>query len=152
MISALVLNSSTAYPGSAVALPVISTALLIATGCANQGTLVGRALALRPMQWIGARSYSLYLWHWPFLIIAAEYLGKQLSATQNAGLLLLALAATAVTYRLIENPVRHARVLARHTGLTLAISAFLVIATIAIAQWQIAGHYGGWNLLTPSSG
>jgi peptidoglycan/LPS O-acetylase OafA/YrhL len=152
MISALVLNSSTAYPGSAVALPVISTALLIATGCANQGTLVGRALALRPMQWIGARSYSLYLWHWPFLIIAAEYLGKQLSATQNAGLLLLALAATAVTYRLIENPVRHARVLARHTGLTLAIGAFLIIATIAIAQWQIAGHYGGWNLLTPSSG
>ena len=38
-------------------------------------TLVGRALAIRPMQWIGARSYSLYLWHWPFLIIAAEYLG-----------------------------------------------------------------------------
>ena len=152
MISALVLNSATHYPGSAVALPVISTALLIATGCANQGTLVGRALALRPMQWIGARSYSLYLWHWPFLIIAAEYLGKKLSATQSAGLLLLALAATALTYRLIENPVRHSRALARHTGLTLAIGAFLIIATIAIAQWQIAGHYGGWNLLTPSSG
>jgi peptidoglycan/LPS O-acetylase OafA/YrhL len=152
MISALVLNSTTAYPGSAVALPVISTALLIAIGCANQGTLVGRALALRPMQWIGARSYSLYLWHWPFLIIAAEYRGKELSAIQNAGLLLLALAATAVTYRLIENPVRHARTLARHTGLTLAIGAFLIIATIAIAQWQIATHYGGWNLLTVSSG
>ena len=152
IISALVLNSSTHYPGSAVALPVISTALLIATGCANQRTLVGRALALRPMQWIGARSYSLYLWHWPFLIIAAEYLGKKLSVTQNAGLLLLALAATAVTYRLIENPVRHARALARHTGLTLAIGAFLIIATIVIAQWQIAGHYGGWNLLTLGSG
>jgi peptidoglycan/LPS O-acetylase OafA/YrhL len=152
MTSALVLNSSTAYPGSAVALPVISTALLIATGCANQGTLVGRVLALRPMQWIGARSYSLYLWHWPFLIIASEYLGKQLSATQNAGLLLLALAATAITYRLIENPVRHARVLAEHTGLTLAIGAFLIIATIAISQWQIAEHYGGWNLLALSSG
>jgi peptidoglycan/LPS O-acetylase OafA/YrhL len=151
VISALVLNSSTKYPGSAVALPVISTALLIATGCANQRTLVARALALRPMQWIGARSYSLYLWHWPFLIIAAEYLGKQLSVTQSAGLLLLALAATAVTYRLIENPVRHARVLAKHTGLTLAIGAFLIIATIAIAQWQIAEHYGGWNLLAVSS-
>jgi peptidoglycan/LPS O-acetylase OafA/YrhL len=151
-ISALVLNSSTAYPGSAVALPVISTALLIATGCANHGTLVGRALALRPMQWIGARSYSLYLWHWPFLIIAAEYLGKKLSATQNAGLLLLALAATAVTYRFIENPVRHARALARHTGLTLAIGVFLIVATIAIAQCQIAQHYGGWNLLTQNSG
>jgi hypothetical protein len=64
----------------------------------------------------------------------------------------LALAATAVTYRLIENPIRHARFLARHTGLTLAIGAFLIIATIAIAQYQIAWHYGGWNLLRLSSG
>ncbi len=148
--SALVLNSSTHYPGSAVAVPVISTALLIATGCANQHTLVGRALAARPMQWIGARSYSLYLWHWPFLIMAAEYWGHALSAVQNTGLLLLALTAAAITYRLIENPARHARALARRTGLTLAISAALIIATVGIAQWQIATHYGAWNLLTPT--
>lgn len=151
MVSALVLNSSTYYPGWSVALPVISTALLIAVGCVNQRTLVGRALAVRPMQWIGARSYSLYLWHWPFLIIAAEYLTHDLSAIQNTGLLLLALAATAITYRLIENPVRHARVLARRTGLTLAIGAILIIVTIGIAQWQIATHYGTWNLLIPGS-
>src|ERR1700758_5194752 len=138
LASALVLNSSTHYPGSAVALPVISTALLIATGCANQRTLVGRALAVRPMQWIGARSYSLYLWHWPFLTIAAEYLGHDLSTTQSSGLLLLALAATAVTYRLVENPVRHARALTKHTGLTLVLGAFLILATVGIAKWQIA--------------
>jgi peptidoglycan/LPS O-acetylase OafA/YrhL len=138
IVSALVLNSSTHYPGSAVALPVISTALLIAAGCANRRTLVGRALAVRPMQWIGARSYSLYLWHWPFLIIAEEYWGHHLSATQNTGLLLLALAATAITYRLIENPVRHARVLAGRTGLTLAIGDVLITVTVGIAQWQIA--------------
>lgn len=148
--SALVLNSSTHYPGSAVAVPVISTALLIATGCANQHTLVGRALAARPMQWIGARSYSLYLWHWPFLIVATEYWGHALSAVQNTGLLLLALTAAAITYRLIENPARHARALARRTGLTLAISAALIIATVGVAQWQIATHYGAWNLLTPT--
>ena len=48
----------------------------------------------------------------------------------------------AITYRLIENPVRHTRVLARHTGLTLAIGAILIIVTLGIAQWQIATHYG----------
>jgi peptidoglycan/LPS O-acetylase OafA/YrhL len=151
VVSALVLNSSTRYPGWAVALPVISTALLIAAGCANQRTLVGRALAVRPMQWIGARSYSLYLWHWPFLIIAAQYAAHDLSAMQNAGLLLLALAATALTYRFIENPVRRARVLATRTGLTLALGAVLIVVTVATAQWQIATHYGTWDLLTPSA-
>lgn len=150
VVSALVLNSSTHYPGWSVALPVTSTALLIAAGGANPRTLVGRTLALRPMQWIGARSYSLYLWHWPFLIIAAEYLGHNLSAIQNTGLLLLALAATAITYRLVENPVRHARVLATRTRLTLAIGAVLLAVTVGTAQWQIATHYGTWNLLTPS--
>jgi peptidoglycan/LPS O-acetylase OafA/YrhL len=70
VVSALALNSSTPYPGSAVALPVISSATLIAVGCANPKTLVGPGLSIRPMQWLGARSYSLYLWHWPVLIIA----------------------------------------------------------------------------------
>lgn len=150
IVSALVLNSSTHYPGSAVILPVTSTAVLIAAGCANPRTLVGRALAVRPMQWVGARSYSLYLWHWPFLIIAAEYTGHDLSAIQNTGLLLLALAATALTYQLVENPVRRAHVLATRTKLTLAIGVVLIIITVGTAQWQIATHYGTWNLLTTS--
>jgi peptidoglycan/LPS O-acetylase OafA/YrhL len=146
LVSALVLNSQTHYPGAAVALPVISTALLIAAGCANPRTLVGRALAVRPMQWIGARSYSLYLWHWPFLVIAAEYFGHDLSVIQNTGLILLALVATAITYLLIENPVRRAHFLATRTRLTLAIGAVLVIVTVGMAQWEIATHYGRWNL------
>jgi peptidoglycan/LPS O-acetylase OafA/YrhL len=149
-VSALVLNSSTHYPGSAVILPVISAALLIAAGCANPRTLVGRALAVRPMQWIGARSYSLYLWHWPFLTIAAERLGHDTNAIQNTGLLALATAATAITYRFLENPVRRARVLATRTRLTLTIGVVLVIVTVGMAQWQIATHYGTWNLLPAS--
>jgi peptidoglycan/LPS O-acetylase OafA/YrhL len=68
-------------------LPVVSNAVLIAAGCANPKTLVGRGLSIRPMQWLGARSYSLYLWHWPVLIIAVEYAGHELSGWQNTGLL-----------------------------------------------------------------
>ena len=151
IVSALVLDSSTHYPGFAVALPVISTALLIGAGGANQRTFVGRALSVRPMRWIGARSYSLYLWHWPLLIIAAEYLGHDLSTTQSSGLLLLALVASAISYRLIENPFRYARVLTRRTGLTLAIGAILIVSAVGIAQWQIATHYGTWSLLMPSA-
>ena len=154
LVSAFTLNSSTHYPGSAVALPVVSAGLLIAAGCVNPATLVGRALAIRPMQWIGARSYSLYLWHWPILIIAEQRVRHPLSAIQNSGLLLAALVVTAFTYRLVENPVRRSGVLANRTGLTLATGAVLIIVTVGIAQWQIATHYGTWNLLpekTPDS-
>jgi peptidoglycan/LPS O-acetylase OafA/YrhL len=148
IISAIVFSSSTPYPGSAVALPVVSSAALIAVGCSNPSTAVGRALSASPMQWLGARSYSLYLWHWPILVIAAEYMGHELTGLQSTGFLAIAVVAAALSYRLVENPVRHARVLTSRTGLSLALAAVLILGTIAVAQWAIATHYGTWNLLT----
>jgi peptidoglycan/LPS O-acetylase OafA/YrhL len=145
-VSALVLTSTTPYPGSAVTLPVVSSGLLIAAGCSNPNTIVGRVLSTRPMQWLGARSYSLYLWHWPALIIAAEYSGHDLTRWQNTGLLAVAVVGAALSYRLVENPLRHARVLTSRTGLSLAMGAILILGTIAVAQWEIAAHYGTWNL------
>src|SRR3984885_9315749 len=103
--SAVLLNSSTPYPGAVIAWPVISTALLIAAGCTDIRTFVERCLSLRPMRWCGARSYSLYLWHWPILTIAAQYSVRHLSGWQTTGLLLLTIVASTLTYRLVENPV-----------------------------------------------
>jgi peptidoglycan/LPS O-acetylase OafA/YrhL len=143
--SALLLTEATPYPGSVVALPVVSSAVLIAAGCADVNTVVGRVLAVRPMQWLGARSYSLYLWHWPFLIIAAQYVGQELSPWQNSWLLLGAVIATALTYRLVENPVRRSRFLASRTGLSLGLGAALIVGQVLVAQWFIAAHDGTWN-------
>jgi peptidoglycan/LPS O-acetylase OafA/YrhL len=145
VFGALTLTSSTPYPGWAVAIPVVSTALLIWAGCGNPQTVIGRALSVRPMQWLGARSYSLYLWHWPILTIAAQFAGHQLGLWQNSVLLLAATAASAITFRLVENPVRNSRVLKARTGLSLAMGVVLIVVTIVIAQWELALHFGGWN-------
>jgi peptidoglycan/LPS O-acetylase OafA/YrhL len=146
LVSSLALNASTPYPGYAVALPVISSGAVIAAGCRNPKTIVGRVLSARPMQWLGTRSYSLYIWHWPILIIAAQYAQTDdVSGWHATGLLLAAVAASALSYKLLENPVRRARILTSRTGLSLAFGAFLILGTIAIAQWQIAAHYGTWN-------
>jgi peptidoglycan/LPS O-acetylase OafA/YrhL len=147
-LAAVLFTSDTRYPGSAAALPVVGSAVLIAAGCANQRSIVGRALSTRPMQWVGARSYSMYLWHWPLLVIPAQYATKELSALQNTGLVLLTVLASALTYRLVENPIRRSKFLAPRTGLTLAIGAILVGLTIFVAQWQIAVHYGTWDFFT----
>jgi peptidoglycan/LPS O-acetylase OafA/YrhL len=145
-LSAFVLDSTTPYPGSAVALPVVGTALVIAAGCADVGTLMSRVLSVRPMQWLGARSYSLYLWHWPLLLIPAQYVGGQLTRWQVTGLLLVAVVASAVTYRLVENPIRRAKLLTSRTGLSLALGAVLILGTVFIAQCFIASHHGTWNV------
>lgn len=150
--SALFLTNTTPFPGWAVAWPVISTALVIAAGCANEKTATGRVLSVRPLQWVGTRSYSLYLWHWPLLIIAAQYLLEDLSFWQSTGLVIAAIVASDLTYRLIENPVRSSQLLSKRTGLSLAMGAVLIGATIVISQIFIAENGGGWNPFTSAAG
>lgn len=142
--SALVYDDTTAYPGSAAALPVVASALLIAGGTATQGGIAESILGIRVMQWLGARSYSLYLWHWPLLVIAAQSAGHGLSVWQNLAWVGVAIVASALTYSLVENPVRFARPLMQRPWLSVGMGVALIAGTVLIAQWQIADHYGTW--------
>jgi peptidoglycan/LPS O-acetylase OafA/YrhL len=127
LASCFVFDPSTPYPGSAAALPVVGTVLIITAGSVADGLGVERVLRQRPIQWLGKRSYSLYLWHWPLLVIPAEHAGTSLSLGENLLLVAAASLAAAATYRLVENPVRRSKLLSRRVGLTLLIG-FLLIA------------------------
>jgi peptidoglycan/LPS O-acetylase OafA/YrhL len=58
----------TAFPGLAALPPCFGSALIIAAG-ESGSSLVGRALAWRPIAFIGLISYSLYLWQWPVVVL-----------------------------------------------------------------------------------
>ena len=133
-VAAVTYTSTTPYPGVAVALPVVGTALVIAGGTPVPRGGAESVLRLRPFQWFGRLSYSLYLWHWPILIIAAEYAGRSsLPFHRAVGWLALALVAAYVTQLVVENPVRHARVLARSRPLTLLVGVGLVATSLTVA-------------------
>jgi peptidoglycan/LPS O-acetylase OafA/YrhL len=104
LLSAIVFNAQTPYPGSLVAVPVVGAGFVIAGGVVAPNFGVERMLALAPFQWLGKLSYSLYLWHWPILIIAAEKQERtNLPVRQGLLLLALALGASVVSYALVEN-------------------------------------------------
>ncbi len=144
LISAVVFNSQTAYPGSLVAFPVVGAALIIAGGTAAPRFGAELLLGLAPCRWLGDLSYSLYLWHWPILIIAAEYSGKtSLTFLQNLPWLALALGISIVSYRFLENPVRHAKVLFRHRSASVLMGALLIAFSVVVATVFLQSQTGG---------
>lgn len=134
-VAAFTFTAETPYPGSLVAIPVLGAALVIAGGVAAPRLGAEQLLKLRAFQWFGKRSYSLYLWHWPILIIAAEQAGKTtLSLRDNLALILLAIVVSMGSYRLVENPIRHWKLPSRTT---VAAGITTVVATLAILSLVI---------------
>jgi peptidoglycan/LPS O-acetylase OafA/YrhL len=140
IIAGFVLTSATPYPGSAVALPVLATGLVVAGGTAAPKWGAETILHLPPFSWLGKLSYSLYLWHWPILIIAAQYAGHTLSVKDNLLWVLLALAFSIVSYFVLENPIRHWSFLARSPLRSLGMGAILVGASVGLMAFEIATH------------
>ncbi|MFY1698671.1 acyltransferase family protein [Solwaraspora sp. WMMA2101] len=131
--AALLFDGATRFPGYAALLPVAGTALVIAAGSVpHTGGAVG-LLGRTPLQWTGRLSYSWYLWHWPFLVIGAALLGGTAIPWQNLALVAGALLAAVVTYRLVEDPLRRARVLAVRPWRTIGLAAVASAAAVAVA-------------------
>ncbi|MFI7547701.1 acyltransferase family protein [Actinoplanes sp. NPDC049599] len=103
VVAALSYTAATPFPGYAALLPVLGTAAVIAGGCARPAGLLGVPV----LQVVGRLSYSWYLWHWPALLIAPFVAGRPLAGWENVVVALGALVLAALTYALVENPVRH---------------------------------------------
>jgi peptidoglycan/LPS O-acetylase OafA/YrhL len=103
-------SQTTLYPGWAALAPTVGSALVIGAGCAAPANGCGRLLKVRPLQWLGRISYSLYLWHWPLLLTAlwaiAPVIGYALPL--GIGAIGLSVVLAALTLRFVENPLRFA--------------------------------------------
>jgi hypothetical protein len=89
-------------------------------------------LRLSPLQWLGSRSYSAYLWHWPVLIIAAAALDKKLSVFEGIVCLMMSLGLSEFSYRFVENPVRRNHNISGIRALVLAVSLIAVVSGSAV--------------------
>ncbi|MCW2781083.1 MAG: hypothetical protein JWR35_1532 [Marmoricola sp.] len=112
--SAVAYSGSTPFPGWQAGLPVVGTALVIAAQPSTDRRSPGPVLALRPMQWLGDVSYSVYLWHWPLIVLVPQVLGRNLDNLDRAGILVATLVLAWLTKTFVEDPFRSA-----HWGLPL---------------------------------
>ena len=101
--------SSFTYHGGIALASVCSVLMVVALP--GGPTSFTRLLQIRPLVWVGERSYGIYLWHWPVFLIVSELLPAPAPGVPPTLLTVLSvLAATAilseVSYRWIEGPIR----------------------------------------------
>lgn len=94
-------DHETVFPGVASLLPVLGAVLLIAS---HEDAIVNRWLTVQPVVFIGLISYSLYLWHWPFLVFS-EMLFPSLGGAK-AMVLPFVFVLSIAAYRFVEVPFR----------------------------------------------
>ncbi len=129
------------YRGGFLIVALMAGALLMAT--ANPSTSTGRLFALAPLVWIGARSYGIYLWHLPVIVLLSPDHGFGVSGWWLAGLQVgVTVAVAALSYRYVEMPIRRrgfrvfmpagrgARSVVAITG---SAAALALVATVAFA-------------------
>ncbi|MBR0599661.1 acyltransferase family protein [Sinanaerobacter chloroacetimidivorans] len=83
-----------------------NSALLIACVC-HSGSLLGRLFSWKPLRWMGTRSYGIYLWHYPVIVLSTPVYEIGHPAYWRVTVqLLVTFAIAELSYRFIEMPVR----------------------------------------------
>ena len=139
--SVMVFDSSIPYPGVAAVVPSVGTAVLLAGSNRRLGP--GWLLAAAPLRGLGKISYSLYLVHWPILVLAPFVIGGDPDDLTRVILVGLSITVAVISWGFVETPFRTG--LPSLAGrprrtLSLAMSAILaVVVGAAVPAMSVAG-------------
>lgn len=136
------------YRGGFLVVALVTAALIaVAT---HPAVRFGSVLGIRPMRYIGQRSYGLYLWHWPIFMVTRPSLDIPLDGLTLLGLrLALTFAVAELSFRFVEMPIRRGainRFVKRwresegRRRKSLAIRIWVVAATATLALAMLAGQ------------
>lgn len=102
--SAIAINNTTPFPGAAALLPVLATGFVIVAAL-DSGWLA-RAFSIRPIQWVGDKSYAIYLWHWPALIFTPLVLHRAPNFGDKVAIIFITIFLAWLTHKFIELPMQ----------------------------------------------
>jgi lysophospholipase L1-like esterase len=92
------------YRGGLIVLSVATAAVLAAAAC--PGAWTGRVLGWGPLRWLGVRSYGIYLWHYPVIVLTSPANSTE-NLTRAALQTTATITAAALSWRFVEEPIRH---------------------------------------------
>ena len=137
------------FPGWRATIPVLATAVLLHIGGTGRSR-VHALLGWRPLVWVGLVSYSLYLWHWPLLVLARYRDGMEPPGTGVALVLLGAsLLLAALSHRWIETPFRRREPSGSAAPRRVFLASGLAAAILAMAGGGLLAAGGAPSRVGP---
>lgn len=133
------------FPGYIALVPVLSTALVILADSRGRFSVL-LPLSLRPVRFLGDISYSVYLWHWPLIVLVpylSEKLGAGASLTEldKVGIIVVALVAAWASTTWIENRFRKTSLLhGPKNTFGFAIMAMALVGALGLSQMWVSNR------------
>jgi peptidoglycan/LPS O-acetylase OafA/YrhL len=135
LATGVLVKGGTGFPGWLALLPVAGTLATLFAGAKAPQRGISAVLGAAPLQFVGARSYSWYLWHWPFVVFAgALFPGVTVGGKIAAAV--ASLLAAILTFSFVERPIRENPYLRARSGLSLRLAAGATLLTIG-ASWAL---------------
>ncbi|XQW85351.1 acyltransferase family protein [Thalassotalea piscium] len=136
LFGAFTLNEYSSFPGYNALYPVIGTILLILS---SKG-IVNNVLSIKPIVYLGAISYSLYLWHWPILVFA-RYTAIDMTLLTKVTCIILTIILSVFSYHYVEQKFRFS---ASHSFKSAFVKMYLIPTCLFIAIATIGITNGGF--------
>lgn len=139
VVAGVAITSAMPFPGTVALLPTLGAGALLAAGAALPRAGASRLLSVGPMRAMGEASYGWYLWHWPLLVLAAAWLGQDLTVVQGVVVVAVAYGLAVLSLHFVENPIRRSQSLLRHTRRTLLLG---LLCTCVVVATGLVLRYG----------
>ena len=120
---------------ASIPLAVIGAASLVYRS--GHRTLIMAFLSLPPLLFLGEISYSLYLWHWPLIVLSSEYTNAPLKSNEVVAVVLAAMVIATVSWRFVEQPFRRGQ---PRTGTVFVGAAASILAASALGLLVVAAN------------
>lgn len=131
-IAIILITPEMNFPGWVAILPVVGTGLILISGSGQQVSKHNKVgVILLPAIWLGGISYSLYLWHWPFIVLYPYMFGTELTTRSKLFELGFVILLAWLSTRWIEKPLQRYSFFSRARPSRTFVAA-LVTATLAL--------------------
>jgi len=119
------------FPGVGALAPVLAAAAILAGGETVRRTGLEPLTDSRPVQWLGDVSYSVYLWHWPLVLVLPFVLGREPTGWDKVALVAVVLLLAGATRRWVELPGARWTWARARPARTLAVAAVVTAAPLS---------------------